>query len=92
MAIRFTHDCYNKALKLAEKKSQHLLGHDMEILTVEDNERARKDNGPNPQGGSLCNMISIEELPEEYEEEKVVYAEPVPGALMMVPSQPKEIF
>ena len=53
-------DCYNKALKLAEKKSRHPPGHDMEILTVEDNERARKDYGTNQQGGSLCNVISIE--------------------------------
>ena len=44
------------------------------------------DNDPNPQGGSMCNVISIEELPKEYEDDRVVYAEPVPVALMMVPS------
>ena len=55
-------DCYNKALKIAEKKNRHPPGHDMEILTVEDNERARKDHGPNKQEGSMCNMISIKEI------------------------------
>ena len=33
-------DCYNKAIKLDEKKSLHLPGHDMEIITIEDDGRA----------------------------------------------------
>ena len=37
-------------------------------------------------------MISIEELPEGYDEDMTVQAELVPGALMMVPSQSKRIF
>ena len=33
-------DCYNKAIKLTEKKSQNLLCHDMDILAIEDHGRA----------------------------------------------------
>ena len=46
----YSRDCYNKALTLVEKKNRHPLGHDMEILTVEDNERGQKYHGPNQQG------------------------------------------
>ena len=84
-------DCYNKALKIAEKKNQHPPGHDMEILTVEGKEGAQRDYGPNEQGGSICNVITIEEVPNEDKGERIVYADPVPGALMMTPSQPRRI-
>ena len=40
----------------------------------------------------MCNMISIEELPEGYDEDLVVQADPVLGALMMVSSQPRRSF
>ena len=53
----------------------------MDILTLEDDGRARKGNDSNQQGGGLCNMISIEELPEGYDEDLVVRAEPIPGLL-----------
>ena len=52
-------DCYNKDLKFAEKKSQHLPGHNMNMITIDNDGRARKGNGSNQQGGGMCNMISI---------------------------------
>ena len=87
-----TRDCYNKAFKFAEKKSQHPPSHDMDILTIEDDGKARKTSDPKRQGCRMCNIMSIEELLEGYEEYKIIQMEPVPGALMMVPSQPRVSF
>ena len=67
-----------KLSRLAEKKNQHPPGHDMDISTVEEMERVLKDYGPNEQGGSMCNVISIEEVPDEYKGEGIVYADPGP--------------
>ena len=64
------HDCYNRALKFDEKKSQQSPGHDTEILTIEERMGSRKNDALNQLGGSMCNLISIEELPEGYFEEK----------------------
>ena len=40
----------------------------------------------------MCNVITIEEVSEECKGEGIVYADLVPGALMMTPSQPRRIF
>ncbi|XP_074327404.1 uncharacterized protein LOC141665323 [Apium graveolens] len=41
-----------------------------------------------PEGHETCNLISIEELPENYFEHMGIHVEPRPGALLMEASQP----
>lgn len=59
----------------------------MDIVNEDEDERARNGKRVAPTG-HICNMISIEELPEGYFESLGLQVEPRPGALMMGPSQP----
>ncbi|KAK1399355.1 hypothetical protein POM88_009218 [Heracleum sosnowskyi] len=80
--------CYNQAMKGTEKLDVLREVADLrEREPVEDGED-KKRKRVDTLMMDVCNMISIEELPEDYFENLGIEVEPRPGALMMEPSQP----
>lgn len=71
-------DCYNRAVRIAER------GNLPETLESMEMDKKVKGGGL----GFTCNMISIEELLEDYFENLGIQVEPRPGALTMGPSLP----
>ncbi|XP_074344533.1 uncharacterized protein LOC141683651 [Apium graveolens] len=79
--------CYNQALRAAESGSaskEMVEPGEGDVLMEEAEGRKRV----RPKGHETCNLISIEELPENYFEHMRIQVEPRPGALLMEASQP----
>ncbi|XP_074337040.1 uncharacterized protein LOC141674218 [Apium graveolens] len=79
--------CYNQALKAAESRNASReiaeAGEcDVPMKEADGRKRIR------PEGHETCNLISIEEFPENYFEHMGIQVEPRPGALLMEASQP----
>ncbi|XP_074337673.1 uncharacterized protein LOC141674871 [Apium graveolens] len=79
--------CYNQALKAAESRnaSKEIAEAGECDIPMEEAEGRKRIRS---KGHETCNLISIEELPENYFEHMGIHVEPRPEALLMEASQP----
>ncbi|XP_074351895.1 uncharacterized protein LOC141691046 [Apium graveolens] len=79
--------CYNQALRVTESEntSKEMVQPGEDVVLMEEVEGMKRVH---PKGHETCNLISIEELLENYFEHMGIQVEPRPGTLLMEASQP----